>query len=620
MDKNDADRFDPGRFLDWDIEDSVAEDVPSAAAPDSSDRVETTRSGDDVSRPEGGISVDDLEIEEDPSPIQRGGGTHEAVLPDTSSIPTAESVSVATASPADGPDRSDISTSLQNDLPGVVLLSEDLRLENEEDDSSPSLPGSLRAEGSESLSKRSEASSRETQVQGPKVDAGSSLQGDVVPRYEDFVFVSREGRFLFSGSSIRHLDENAVITSYCPVVVDFFDSPGPGVLSVEGGHKYAPILGRRKLQNQGELTDEFDLVTLQNQKESKSRSSLFYQVVPRAEKARLERECESSPQGFLLHDSVTMLAGMLRRMQQKGPVALALRLPRAVLVVAGDRKRCVWARRYVLADEDMSSLVDSLGGIVQDLLAVSRESGLNVSNVLWIESLTDAPCFPDEQFDGVSFSRSPVFALRMDDTGDVRYSSMPGLMDRISDSTALTGGVERNLVRLGTWEKWILGSLFVFACMLGSAAWWLHSQSIGLELQNKELAHQGRRLKDEYASLSAQVGFTSKDSQRVERAAHVATDLQRVGQSVPLAGVWNGLAGLRPEPCRIQALEVSYLDTAVRVRVEGVVDLGLTQAQAAYTSFLEALKQDGFVIKKQSFKLDVDSNFFSMILEKPFTG
>ena len=95
--------------------------------------------------------------------------------------------------------------------------------------------------------------------------------------------------------------------------------------------------------------------------------------------------------------------------------------------------------------------------------------------------------------------------------------------------------------------------------------------------------------------------------------------VQRVDQSVPLGAVWNNLARLRPASCRIQALELTYESTLAKVRLEGVIDLGLTQAQAVYSAFLTALEQGGFVVKQQSFQLDVDSNFFSMVLEKPFT-
>lgn len=619
MDKNDADRSDPRGFMDWELEDPEEQSLSS--------RVQLDESGPDAdmdteaqTTPHGReIVLDDLEMEEYSGIAADASDKHLSFESDEVPLPSA--AFDPTANPVD----SDMSalqqpaTSLKDEMTDTLPLPGDPRPRSGEIEGAVSSDAMGPGAVSESVDPEAEAGNDPDDANRSDPGKGQ-VPGEPVPSYDDFVFISREGRFLFSGSSVLPMDESSVISSFCRVVVDFFDSPGPGVLYVEGVHKYAPVLGRRKLQNQGELTDEFELVTLQNLKVAKNRSSLFYQLIPRGEKGLLEKECEMSPQGFLLHDSVTLLAGMLRRMKQKGPVTLALHLPKAVVVVAGDRKRCVWARRYVLADRGMLSLADGLGGIVQDLLAVSRESGTDITNVLWIESLTATPSFPDVHFEGVTFTRSPVCALARADTGGVYYSSLPGLMDQVADSKALTNGVERNLVRLGKWEKWILGSLFFLACMLGSAGWWLRSHSNELEQQVRQLSHQKHLLQTEYASLSSREGFSSEDMNRVESAIQVATTLQRVGKSAPLAQVWNVLAELRPVPCRIQALEVTYLETAVKVRLEGVVDLGLTQAQAVYTSFLEALKRGGFVIKKQSFQLDVDSNFFSMILEKPFTG
>ncbi|MDD2219253.1 MAG: hypothetical protein PHO79_03675 [Desulfoplanes sp.] len=445
---------------------------------------------------------------------------------------------------------------------------------------------------------------------------GGTFACESLPEYRDFVFESREGRFLFSGPEVQTLEEQEQIRSYCQVVTDFYDSPGPGVMIVDGNHKYASVLARRTLQRRGEITDEFVLHPMQNLKVGKNQSALFYQLVPRPDQTRLHQESEKAPEGFLLHDTVGLLAGLLRTMKRDGPVALALHLPEAVLVVAGDYKRVVWARRYVLAGGDVAALRDGFDVIAQDIQTASRDAGMDIREVRWIESLTREVHWPEYSSEEVHFTRLPVFGVQRGE--DSLYSSLPGIIDSVPRSTSLSEPAERVMVSVGRWEKWILASVCFLAVIIAGSGVWMHQHLDGLDHQIRQLSSDKSMLQGEYASLVASIGFTREESMQAADASKAAAMVQRVDQSVPLAAVWNGLAMLRPASCRIQALELTYESNVGTLRLEGVIDLGLTQAQAVYGAFLTALEQGGFVIKQQHFQLDVDSNFFSMVLEKPF--
>ena len=457
----------------------------------------------------------------------------------------------------------------------------------------------------------------EEDMPGEHLQTFAAPQCDLLPAYRDFVLETRDGRFLFSGPEIKVLEEHEQIRFYCQVVADFYTSPGPGVMMVEGNHKYAAVLGRRRLQQIGEITDEFVLQPMQNLKVGKNQSALFYQLVPRSDKTRLQQESEKATEGFLIHDTVSLLVGFLKKMKCEGPVALALHLPDAVLVVAGDHKRVVWARRYTLAGDDQAALKDGFDVISQDIQTASREAGTDVQEVVWIESLTRTLTWPEYSSDSVHFTRLSVFGIQRGK--DIWYSSLPGMIDTVPASTSLSEPAERVMVTIGRWEKWILASVVCLALMIAGAGGWMHQHLSGLENQIRQLSSYKGRLQGDYRSLVASVGFTQKESTQAKDAGKAAAVVQRVDQSVPLATAWNSLARMRPPSCRIQALELTYENTLAKLRLEGVIDLGLTQAQAVYSGFLTALEQGGFVVKQQSFQLDVDSNFFSMVLEKPFT-
>lgn len=119
----------------------------------------------------------------------------------------------------------------------------------------------------------------------------------------------------------------------------------------------------------------------------------------------------------------------------------------------------------------------------------------------------------------------------------------------------------------------------------------MHQHLNGLEHQIRQLSSYKDSMQGEYASLVASMGFTREESLLAAEVSKTAAMVQRVDQSVPFAAVWNGLARLRPASCRIQALELTYENSMAKLRLEGVIDLGLTQAQAVYSAFLTALEQ-----------------------------
>jgi len=208
----------------------------------------------------------------------------------------------------------------------------------------------------------------------------------------------------------------------------------------------------------------------------------------------------------------------------------------------------------------------------------------------------------------------PVRALRFD--GQTWFTALPDLLGRLDNGTAFTPLAERTLARLQPWEKWLWTGSLAASLFLGGAGWWLGGTAQRIETHRDSLRVEKTTLQGTLDELTAANQFPDQDRTVLAEAMETAQTIENARSAPPAALLWNTVARLRPRSCRLQALEINHSPRLVRLRLEGSIELGLTQAQAVYTDFLEALNRAGLRVVQQEFRLDLDTNFFSLLLEK----
>lgn len=430
-------------------------------------------------------------------------------------------------------------------------------------------------------------------------------------RYAPFVLECGSGRYLLAADRFQPLDEDEAPPFWHTLITDFHTAPGPGVILVETAPKYAHVLAQRTLQRNGELTDDLELHVLAKRRVA-VQTSLAYQLVPKQHRARLDTLSERSHAGFLLHDSATLLQGLIRSWPKGQTVALLFHLPLALVLMAGHNGAILWSRRFALASDEGADFASSVDAAMHDMRQAAREQGFDLDSTVWIEGWSQHAIQPPDQ--SRTMNVLPVRALRFD--GQTWFTALPDLLGRLDNGTAFTPLAERTLARLQPWEKWLWTGSLAASLFLGGAGWWLGGTAQRIETHRDSLRVEKTTLQGTLDELTAANQFPDQDRTVLAEAMETAQTIENARSAPPAALLWNTVARLRPRSCRLQALEINHSPRLVRLRLEGSIELGLTQAQAVYTDFLEALNRAGLRVVQQEFRLDLDTNFFSLLLEK----
>ncbi|MBT8764146.1 hypothetical protein KFV02_09400 [Desulfohalobiaceae bacterium Ax17] len=429
--------------------------------------------------------------------------------------------------------------------------------------------------------------------------------------YPDFVLDLESGLYLFSGNVVAQDVDIDKYNKHLLYFVDYYLAPEMGILTIDGQPKYAHILARKKLQEQGELTDEYELHFVTRRKISKSRTEFLYQLLPREKHYNLLDKATKTRQGYLLFDTLGLLYGLFLGLKRKKAVALALHIPEAILLLAGRRGRVFWARRYALAGDDEHALQEGIFACVQDLL--TQSGGEDIEQIEWLEGLADNPVWPQILPQGVSFYRWPLYILELD--GRKVWSSLPGAVRHVSKKACFGPKNEIWALGLEKIEKWVWAAMLGLSLSFGASAILFDKTNKQVELEISQLEQQAQELVKDIKELQEPLQKLQRYSKEdLSRLRELAQNIKDATLSPKLIEIWNGLAKLKPRVCRIEALEIKYIKDGVQVRLEGTIDADLIQAQSVFTKYLAMLEEAGYKILRKDIDLSLENNFFALTL------
>ena len=435
-------------------------------------------------------------------------------------------------------------------------------------------------------------------------------------RCRAFVLDCEEGAFLLAGNTVSQGKDIKNFPEHLLYFVDYYQSQGPGVTTFDGKTKYAKILIQKKLEQEGELSEEFELHFLASHKISGSRTEFLYHLLPIEKHNALLHLCAQTRHGFLLFDITVLLYSILARTRNKA-AALILHLPGSALFLAGKLRQGFIVRRFVLAEGNEQSLLDVLYACSQ--LLGTKEWGKTIRHIDWLESLTANPIWPANPPREQKFHRWPLFVY--DFNGQPYFSSLPEAIRRLDKRLAFNPRSELIGLKIEKLEKFLYAAIFGLTCMFGISAYQFNNSCTQLEQNNINLQRQ-------VSSLARQIRILQKPLQSIhppskdelEQIAALARDIKKATLSPRLSIIWNDLASITPEICRIGAIDIKYHDNHVEIRLEGMIVSDLVQAQSIFTSYLSALEKKNFVIIKKNIQLSLDNNLFKLTLTRKYVN
>lgn len=427
-----------------------------------------------------------------------------------------------------------------------------------------------------------------------------------------FVFDFEDGVFLLSGSKAQRIETIRGYEGKVNYLADFPDAPSMGIVTVTGNYRYADVLARKLLEDQGDLNQDYHLWIYKKQRMETTQSRIFYNIFPRARYTSLMYNYEKMGRKFTLYDTLGLLYDMLHRLDRQKLHVLALHLGSSILMLAGHRDEIYMARRYTVLGRDDYSLAEAIRTLHGDIVGLEQASGERVGQINWIEGMTydlEHP-LPEMQIPVYAY---PVSQLSME--GQLVYSALPAIMDRASSFRAITSEDERFVRPMESAEKyaWLAAAIVIVALIGG---YWAY------DINLKELSQTSQTLNRQVAELQRDVNAINLSLERFNPDEFLKTSgsLRQATLSPTYGEIWNLMAVLKTDVMRVDSMELSYTPEVMNVSLEGEMEVGLTQARSSFTDFLREVERLGFTVVNQGLNMNFDANTFSVTMQWPIVG
>lgn len=382
-----------------------------------------------------------------------------------------------------------------------------------------------------------------------------------------------------------------------------------GMLSVTGDPRFAAILGRKELEDRGELTADGKFFVHAVHKIESTQSMVLYSIFPRQKYLGIISAYQDHPHGFVLYDPVGLLNGLLQTMPKKKTHALALRMASSLFMIVGKRDEVMQVRRYISFGQDEQSLAETIQTMVQDLTDMQQNLGVEIKKLHWIETLCTSL---DIRLPTTQIPVSPWSVVWLEQNGQNAWSALPDLVHRLPVQASVGPKEEQYLKPLDTAINWLLaaGVLLTLAFVVGSFLYKPAPEQLRASMGQLESA-----LFAELESLHAmQVSLDKLDTQNF---LYVAEAVEQATLAPTMGQLWNMLAVTKHPSVHMYDLELHYEQDMVLIRLEGILNEPIGRAHEVFGAYVARMEQRGFSLTDQNLIIDLNQIGFVLILEWP---
>lgn len=421
--------------------------------------------------------------------------------------------------------------------------------------------------------------------------------------FTPFVFELHGQKHLFSSRGIELIDAVEGIGSYFKYLVDYADSTGMGILTLNTEAKYAEVLARKQLEESGELSTDGILHVFSKRKMEGGQINVFYEIFPREKHIGISESYSTYSHGFVILDTVSLLLGLLKK-AGSGAHVLALHVPGAIIMVAGKNGIVHLSRRYTLMGDDAEALVEGIFALQQDIVALEKNLSQKISQIDWIEGLTWTLNLPRPDVE-IPLVPYPVHQLTLD--GEQVWSALPDALQGASMAAVIGPKEETWLRPLELAEKYVWAAMLAVALVAFFGYFYIDGIKGEVQARSASLKND---INAREAQIKARAGTLAFED--VSSAVQTSTNVKIAALSPPFGEMWNFISALRPEYIRVDGLEYAYQNDGVLVRLEGQVEMDITGAQYGFVRFINSLEAEGFMIQSQQIDLGLEGNYYSL--------
>ncbi len=413
--------------------------------------------------------------------------------------------------------------------------------------------------------------------------------------------------FFISSEEAKKVKNISNIDNFLYYILDTTSTSEPGIYTVIGPYKYAEIMAKKKLEERGDITPEETFIIYQKKKEDKTKTTVIYNLIPTNVYDRIREQYNSFSHGMVVFDSMGIACAYLERIAKNDPIGIVCESASSTVMVVGKKGEFLLSRRYEkegllnFGEEDTSALIE------QDLIRFEKDKGIKVGKIIWCPIFIRGKSPTAPEFTSCETSLLPFIQKEVE--GEIIFTSLPYIIEKIPFNYALFGKEERWIRPLEKAEVYLWGTMLFVSCVLIGIFFLFSNTQKRLEAKSKELSQVIKAYERSLDYFSPKI----KGKERGKGYNQILSFSQKLirSQKAPSYGFfWKIMDEIRPKGVYLTEMDVYYGKKSAKVSLTGEIPDTMLQAQQSFSSFLTRLTRAGFKIKEQHINLGLDTSSF----------
>jgi hypothetical protein len=409
--------------------------------------------------------------------------------------------------------------------------------------------------------------------------------------------------YCLSGQSLENKKDFQSITG-CKFLISDFDKSISRVMSVEAEVKYAEAMVAKNLQDEGEFDEPVTIITHWKKKSGKKNTQIFFTALPsRIYLYYLDRINEHNDL-LMLIPVFSILAGFIKQLARKNPIAVVFRHDRFADLVIGKSNQFYFATQCVAFDTTEEQITSLWKTISKEISTVVQEKSVQINKVIslnWIDSKENIPASASPGIKHMIFNEESV--THEETLHSISFTKAVKMFPAIEGIAPQYG----KLFYLSDKLAPFIMAFFVIAII--ALLWGCFTfQSKTENLVNTISLMENRidHLKNDISSQPGEVEYLPTLE---------FVDTIFYNQHLPsYKDIVNDISmGIFPSAV-VEQLQVNYLDREIQIKLSGVIHTDFDKAYKGYQLLLSSLKNDGYTIDSNTFNTKIDSSRFELAL------
>ncbi|RLB34804.1 MAG: hypothetical protein DRH12_17145 [Deltaproteobacteria bacterium] len=418
------------------------------------------------------------------------------------------------------------------------------------------------------------------------------------------LYLELDGRlYAYDKGGLNELVDLSEITG--GLLVSDFPGSISRVMEVETGPKFADVMARRRIEEEGEFDQAPSIIAHWLRKRAKNRTDIFVTALPYSTYEQyLDHSCECE-EPLLIYCLYGLLHEVIKRKAKKRPVAVVFQHGRVADLVVGHRKRIYFANRAMAFDESQEQIQNLWDMVLSDIRATEAENKITVDRVIylsWIDSVPP-PWSGDLGFQLLTMPEEVV-----DFNGNTYRCSLITAVRQLHPGCSISGGADKWAYRAKS-AIFGLNLVLLMASIIAFGGYFYFSQRAAT-LQTKYL-----KMKHEVDSLSNM----RPSAQPVPGYGDILSFIKRLERASRLPGykeLVNDITDAWGQPVTVETLNSTYGKDGMVEELRGYIDAPFAAAYKVYQRALLVLSKKGYEIEDSSFSTSIKESRFSLKLLK----